>query len=255
MTTNNLSSGTALVTGAARGIGLEIARQLGQDGYQVVMCDLLDDVYASADQLKGEGIVAHGMRMDVGDEGSIREGVKEIGERFGGVQVLVNNAGISPKHNGFKLPLVDTPLAEWELVMRVNLTGAFLLCRELLPALKQASCGRIVNIASVCARYASPIIAGPYNASKTGLITLSRVLAMELAGTAVTVNCVAPGRIVTPLSSQADPSIDREYIARVPVRRLGLPEDIANAVRFLVSADASGITGTVIDVNGGTFCN
>jgi 3-oxoacyl-[acyl-carrier protein] reductase len=252
---NEQFAGTAVVTGAARGIGLEIARQIGQDGYCVVMCDVLNDIDESASLLRSEGIEAHAMRIDMGDESSIRDGVARILAQFGSVELLVNNAGVSPKHNGYKLPLADTSLTEWELVLRINLTGPFLLCRELLPVLKKAARGRIVNIVSVVARYASPVSGGPYNASKVGLITLSRELALELAGTPVTVNCVAPGRIVTPLSRQYDPSVDREYIPKVPVRRLGLPEDIANAVRFLASPDADAITGTVIDVNGGVFCN
>jgi len=249
------ASGAAIVTGAARGIGLEIARQLGQDGWRVAMCDILDVIEESAQQLRAEGIDAQAFRMDMGDESSIAATVKAIEERFGKIGILVNNAGISPKHNGFKLPLAETSLSEWETVMRVNLTGPFLLCRALLPTLMAAPRGRIVNVASVTARYASPLTGGPYNASKIGLITFSRILALELAGTSVTVNCVAPGRIVTPLSQQHDPSVDREYITKVPVRRLGLPEDIANAIRFLCSDAADAITGTVVDVNGGTFCN
>lgn len=255
MSKNPSSPATAVVTGAARGIGLEIARQLGSDGIRVLMCDVLDDLDASAQALRTEGIDAHAIYMDLGSEESIRNGAAAIRERFGDVQILVNNAGISPKHNGYKLPLADTSLSGWEQVMRINLTGPFLLCRELLPSLKRTSRGRIVNIVSVVARYASAISGGPYNASKVGLIALSRVLAVELDGTPVTVNCVAPGRIVTPLSRQYDPSVDLDYIPKVPVRRLGLPEDIANAVRFLASPGADAITGTVVDVNGGVFCN
>jgi 3-oxoacyl-[acyl-carrier protein] reductase len=249
------TAGTAVVTGAARGIGLAIAHGLGQDGFRVAMCDVLEDVHTSASALRDAGLDAHAFHMDLGDEASIVGRVQEVCDRFGDVQVLVNNAGVSPKHNGHKLPLAETPLSEWEFILRVNLTGPFILSRELLPILKQSKRGRIINIASVVARYASPISGGPYNASKVGLINLSRILALELAQTPVTVNCVAPGRIVTPLSRQYDPSVDAEYIPKVPVRRLGLPEDIANAVRFLASPDADAVTGTVVDVNGGTFCN
>jgi 3-oxoacyl-[acyl-carrier protein] reductase len=255
MSNNATSAATAVVTGAARGIGFEISRQLGRDGYRVVMCDISDELTQSARVLQSEGIDAHATYMDIGDEDSIRKSVQEVCERFGGVQVLVNNAGVSPKHNGYKRPIADTSLSEWEWVLRINLTGPFLLCRELLPVLKRSVRGRIINMVSVVARHASPLSGGPYNASKVGLIMLSRVLALELAGTEVTANCVAPGRIITPLSRQYDPSVDRDYIPKVPVRRLGLPEDIANAVRFLASPDADTITGTVIDVNGGVFCN
>ncbi len=246
---------TAIVTGAARGIGLEIARQLGQSGLAVAMWDVLDDVDSSAETLRGEGIEAQAYHADMGDESSILDTFAKVVAGSNQLAVVVNNAGISPKHNGYKLPLADTSLAEWEQVMRINLTGPFILCRAAMPVLRQQAYGRIVNIASVVARFASPISGGPYNASKVGAITMSRIMAAELASTNVTVNCVAPGRIVTPLSRQYDPSVDAEYIPRVPMRRLGLPEDIANAVCFLASPEAEGITGTVIDVNGGTFCN
>jgi 3-oxoacyl-[acyl-carrier protein] reductase len=141
------------------------------------------------------------------------------------------------------------------MVMRINLTGPFLLCREALPLLRRSDAGRIINTVSSVARFASPITGGAYAASKTALIGFSRVLALELAGSGITVNCVAPGRIVTPLSREYDPSVDRDYIPKVPVRRLGQPEDIARAVGFLASRATDAITGTVVDVNGGTFCN
>lgn len=255
MTETSAKAGTAVVTGGARGIGYEIARQLASAGHRVVILDLLEDVHKSAQTLRSEGLDAHSAQVDVGDERSVLEETVRIKERFDDIRVLVNNAGISPKHNGFKLATADTPLEEWDRVMNINLTGPFLFCRELLANLKRAKNGRIVNIASVCGRYASALTGSPYNASKTGVITLSRMLANQLQGTGVTVNCVAPGRIITPLSRTHDPSVDREYLPKVPVRRLGLPEDIANAVAFLASAEARGITGTVIDVNGGTFCN
>ena len=249
------AAGTAIITGAARGIGYEIARQLGFAGHRVVILDLLEDVHASADSLKGEGLDAHAVQVDVGNEESLLAEAARLRARFDDICILVNNAGISPKHNGFKLATAETSLEEWMRVMSINLTGPFLLCREFLPDLRRARTGRIVNIASVCGRYASALTGSPYNASKTAVITMSRMMANQLIGTSVTVNCVAPGRIITPLSRQYDPSVDREYILKVPVRRLGLPEDIANAVSFLASPEARDITGTVIDVNGGTFCN
>lgn len=243
------------MTGAAQGIGLEIARLLAEERIRVAMCDISQDVHSSAERLREEGLDVHAYPMDVASEASIQTVCGAICKRFDGVQILVNNAGVSPKHDGFKLPIADTSLAEWEMVMRINLTGPFLLSRELLPSIRQAEHGRIINTASVVARYASPLGGGPYNASKVGLITMSRVLALELAGTSVTVNCVAPGRIVTPMTRQFDPTVDRDYLPKVPVRRLGLPRDIANAFRFLASPESAAITGTVIDVNGGTFCN
>jgi 3-oxoacyl-[acyl-carrier protein] reductase len=246
---------TALVTGAARGIGLAIAHELGAAGNRVVLCDILDEVHARAQELRRSGVDARSISLDVGDEQSIRTTVAEFGKEFGRLDILVNNAGVSPKHKGYKRLVADTPLEEWEMVMRINLTGPFLLCRESLPLLRRSDSGRIINTVSSVARFASPITGGAYAASKTALIGFSRVLALELAGSGITVNCVAPGRIVTPLSREYDPSVDRDYIPKVPVRRLGQPEDIARAVGFLASNATGAITGTVIDVNGGTFCN
>lgn len=246
---------TALVTGAARGIGLAIAHELGAAGNRVVLCDVLDDVHRQAKQLRSNGVNADSILLDVGEEKTIREVMAEFGKKFGRLDILVNNAGVSPKHNGYKRLIADTPLEEWEMVMRINLTGPFLLSREALPLLRRSCAGRIINTVSSVARFASPLTGGAYAASKTALIGFSRVLAVELAGSRITVNCVAPGRIVTPLSREYDPSVDRDYIPKVPVRRLGQPDDIARAVGFLASRAADAISGTVLDVNGGTFCN
>jgi 3-oxoacyl-[acyl-carrier protein] reductase len=246
---------TALVTGAARGIGLAIAHELGAAGNRVVLCDIREEVHDSAQELRSRGLNASAMQLDVGDEQSIRNSIEKFGKEFGRLDILINNAGVSPKHKGYKRLVVDTPLEEWQMVMRINLTGPFLLCREALPLLSRSDSGRIINTVSSVARFASPITGGAYAASKTALIGFSRVLALELAGSRITVNCVAPGRIVTPLSREYDPSVDRDYIPKVPVRRLGQPEDIARAVGFLASRAADAISGTVLDVNGGTFCN
>jgi 3-oxoacyl-[acyl-carrier protein] reductase len=251
----NQTQNTALVTGAARGIGLAIAHELGAAGNRVVLCDVLDDVHVRAQELREKGVDASGIILDLGNEQSIRSTVADFADQFGRLDILVNNAGVSPKYNGYKRLVADTPLEEWEMVMRINLTGPFLLCRESLHLLRRSSSGRIINTVSSVARFASPLTGGAYAASKTALIGFSRVLALELAGSGITVNCVAPGRIVTPLSREYDPSVDRDYIPKVPVRRLGQPEDVARAVGFLASNVAGAITGTVVDVNGGTFCN
>jgi 3-oxoacyl-[acyl-carrier protein] reductase len=181
--------------------------------------------------------------------------VSDARAHFGSVDILVNNAGISPKHNGGKLSTVETPLDEWREVMRINLRGPFLLARACVPLMQERGWGRIVSISSLAGRTGSRFPSTSYAASKAGVIGLSRVLAEEVGRDGITVNCVAPGRIVTPMSNESGADVQREYAAKVPVGRLGLPEDIAAAVAFLASDAASNITGATLDVNGGVYTN
>jgi 3-oxoacyl-[acyl-carrier protein] reductase len=171
------------------------------------------------------------------------------------VDILVNNAGISPKHAGGKLLTIDTPLSEWQEVMRINLKGPFLLARACIPLMRIGGWGRIVTMSSLAGRTGSRLPTTSYAASKAGVIGLSRVLAEEGGRDGITVNCVAPGRIATPMSNESGADVQREYAARVPVGRLGVPEDIAAAVAFLCSEAASNITGATLDVNGGVYTN
>lgn len=245
---------TALVTGARRGIGFEIAQLLYRRGYKVVICDTdLEQILAAANIIDATGTRVFGIDCDVCDERAVSQMIDFANSQMGGVDILVNNAGISPKHNGKRSALADTDLSEWRRVIDVNLTGAFICSKAVLPSMKLKKWGSIVNISSQAARTASTIAGAHYAASKAGMLAMARTLATEVGPMGITVNCVAPGRIMTPMAGEAGEQANAQYLARIPVNRLGVPADVANVVAFLVSDQASFLTGTVIDINGGSL--
>lgn len=245
----------AVITGASRGIGLAIAKRLGERGMHVIAISKYEQVHESAAQLRAQGISVEALLGDTSDETGIRSLVARIDSTHRRCDVLVNNAGISPKYNGRKRETVDTPLSEWNLVLRTNLTGAFQMCRECVPLMQRNRWGRVVSLSSLAGRTGSLHPASIYAATKAGLIGFSRVLAEQVGRSGITVNCVAAGKIATPMALEWGQDHSDDYAARVPLRRLGLPDDVADAVEFLVSEDAGFITGATIDVNGGVFMN
>lgn len=242
----------ALVTGAVGGLGHAIAERLAKDGCHVVVADIqYDAVRAVADEIVAAGLSATPLALDVADEASVANGFAEIAQRFGKLDILVNNAGIG----GPRKSVEAMPFAAWEQVIGVNLTGIFLMCRAAIPLMRGRGWGRMVNMASLVARGQPGLNRSHYTASKMGIIALSRTLADQLGPEGITVNCVAPSRILTPLTIAAganDPQYFERATALTPLGRLGLPVDIANAVAWLCSDKAAAITGDVIDVNGGT---
>lgn len=243
----------ALVTGAARGIGLGVAERLAGDGLNVVLVDLIDEVHGAARGLAARGLAVEACVADIAREDAVRALVDDVLARHGRLDVLVNNAGISPKHGGRKALVQDTSLEEWQAVLAVNLTGPFLMCRAALPAMRRHGWGRIVNMSSQAGRTRSQIAGSHYAASKAGLIGFSRTLAAEVGADGITVNCIAPGRIETPMAATAGADVNRAYVSQIPVARIGHPGDIASAVSFLASEEAGFITGATLDVNGGHF--
>lgn len=243
----------ALVTGAARGIGLGVAERLAGDGLNVVLVDLIDEVHGAARGLAAKGLAVEACVADIAREDAVRALVDDVLARHGRLDVLVNNAGISPKHGGRKALVQDTSLEEWQAVLAVNLTGPFLMCRAALPAMRRHGWGRIVNMSSQAGRTRSQIAGSHYAASKAGLIGFSRTLAAEVGADGITVNCIAPGRIETPMAATAGVDVNRAYVSQIPVARIGHPGDIASAVSFLASEEAGFITGATLDVNGGHF--
>ena len=247
----------ALVTGAARGLGFAIARQLGAAGHPVVLLDATADVSASAERLRADGVDAQALQLDLIDEAAVHalpERLAALGPRYWQhLSILVNNAGISPKHHGAKRPVADMPTDEWRRVLAVNLTGAFLVTQTCLPALCAHGWGRIVMITSQAARTRTVVPGAHYQVSKAGLTALARVLAAEVAPHGVTANCVAPGRIATEMTAQIDADTNATLAQSIPAGRMGRPEEVAATVAFLVSDGAGYLTGATIDVNGGSF--
>lgn len=248
------NSRVALVTGAGAGIGLAIAEQLAAAGFVSIMVGRSDNVLDAAKSI-GERAKAPviGYLCDVAHEEQIDTVMRQVDQRFGRCDVLVNNAGIHPKKNGGKFLVEDTSTAQWNEVLAVNLTAPFLFSRAVLPIMRRFGWGRIINIGSRGGRTASPVASSHYAATKAGMIGFTRILALEAAAFGVTVNCVAPGPIVTGMTDKSTPEVRAAFARSVPLGRYGDPSEIATVVAFLASDGSSFMTGTVIDVNGGSF--
>ena len=245
---------TALVTGGASGIGLAIARAFAASGHRVLLADINDDVHRVAREISSEAAPVHAFVADLADEAQVLTLAVHAKELYGGgCDMLVNCAGVSQKRNGQPIPPVEVVTADWERVLRINLTTPFLLCRELIPAMQARNWGRIINIASRAGRTFVAPAGVDYAASKAGLIGLTRHLGGTYAPFGITVNCIAPGRVETPLSSQSSPEVIANAVKGIPVGRLGTSEEIGATAAFLASDAASYITGACLDVNGGAF--
>ena len=246
-----LNGAVALVTGAGRGIGRAIAERLAHDGASLILADR--NGARDAAQAIGGDVLS--VSCDVSDEASVQVLFDEIRKQRGRLDIVVNNAGISPRVNGRKSLVENTSLAMWRETLDVNLTGTFLISRGAIPLLKESKRGRIINIGSIAARMRNQYTSSYYATSKAGMLGFSRVLAGELAVSGITVNYIAPTRIATDLAKTYSRSeeIDAFYSAAVPLGRVGVPTDVSNIVAFLASAEAAYITGAVIDVNGGQY--
>jgi NAD(P)-dependent dehydrogenase (short-subunit alcohol dehydrogenase family) len=242
---------TAIVTGGASGIGLAISERLSTDGLAVAVFDRNGEAAeAAAGKIVASGGRSIGVAVDVTDRAQIDAGVADVRARLGRPTVLVNSAGL----DGFD-PFLKISKDTWSRIIAVNLTGTFDCCQAVVPDMLEEGWGRIVNISSSSAHSGQPYMTH-YVASKAGVIGLTKALALELAPKGITVNTIPPGFIDTPMLRAAE---SKGYIGKgvehnaalTPVRRVGTPEDIANACSFLVAEAASYITGQVIGVNGG----
>ncbi|WP_162581400.1 SDR family NAD(P)-dependent oxidoreductase [Variovorax sp. PBS-H4] len=244
---------SAVVTGGASGIGLAIAKSFIAQGWRVLLVDVSASVTQIAEDLSTSALQVHGHRADLSAEAEVLGTAAAAKRLLGGCDVLVNCAGVSMKRDGQPIPPLEVTTADWQRVLFVNLTTPFLLCRELIPGMKEKGWGRVINITSRAGRtYVQP--AGvDYAASKAGLVGLTRHLGGTFAPFGVTVNCIAPGRVETPLSSQSSPEVIANAVKGIPVGRLGTTEEIAAAAQYLASDAASYITGFCLDVNGGAF--
>lgn len=253
MDSREFAGKAAVVTGAARGMGQRIAERLAEAGARVFLLDRSATVHDAADALRARGCTATAIVVDVTDEAAVAGAVARVGHEAGRLDILVNNAGISLRRDGRRITVEMAELAEWNLVMSVNLTSVFLMCRACVPLMRRTGGGRIVSIASQAGRTRSEVTSAFYSASKAGIIAFSRQLALEVGDAGITVNCVAPGAIATEMRKVATAEVDAAVLARTPMGRIGTTDDVANAVLHLASGASGFLTGTVADVNGGYF--
>lgn len=244
----SLANRVAIVTGASRGIGRAIALKLAREGADVVVtATTLESARNTALEIESFGRKTLPLSVDVSDSAAVTAMFSAAVEAFGKVDILVNNAGITK--DGLLLRMKD---ADWDAVIDVNLKGAFNCIREAAKLMTKARSGRIVNISSVVGEMGN---AGQinYSASKAGMIGLTKSAARELAKRGVTVNAVTPGFIETDMTAVLSEKVREDLLQQIPLERLGSPDDIANAVFFLVSPMGDYITGHVLSVNGGMY--
>lgn len=234
----------AIVTGGVAGIGKAITLGLAAEGYLVVVCDVNDERgNALAEEYSGSVVYRN---CDVSDEESVKDVVDKVSAEYGRIDVLVNNAGIIRRRTGEEISTAD-----WDLVFKVNVRGAFLFCKHAAEVMKKAGKGRIINVSSVAAKLGDITSAPGYGPSKAAMDGLTKTFARELAAQGITVNGVAPHAIETDMSAEWSPERRAAIIDAIPMKTLGQPEDVAAAVLFLASEGAKFITGEIIDVNGG----
>jgi len=239
---------TVLVTGSSRGIGVGIARRFAQEGHRVAIHYRAEEAQARAlyDELANAGYSVMLVSGDIARENEAKQIVSRVRERFGFIDVLVNNAGIA-------LPtqlITDTTLADWNRVMETNVTGMFLVTNAVLPEMVSQKRGAIVNISSMWGVTGGSCEVA-YSSSKAAVIGFTKSLAKEVAPSGIRVNCVAPGFVLTDMTRGFDEGVIAGICEETPLLRAGTPEDIASAVLFLASEDASFITGQVLSVDGG----
>jgi NAD(P)-dependent dehydrogenase (short-subunit alcohol dehydrogenase family) len=237
----------AIVTGGAGGLGQAIGGRLLADGLRVAFADLAPG--GLAEELAGDGN-AMVVGVDVTDPDSALAMAAAVTERFGGIDVLVNNAGIA----GPTAPLVDYPVEDWHRVLEVNLFGVFHCTRTCLPGMVARGYGRIVNVASIAGRDPNPEMSA-YSASKAGVIALTKSVAREVATTGVLVNCLVPGVIRAGLTAKTTEAERALFLSRVPMGRMGEPEELAELASWLASPRCSFSTGATFDLSGGRAVN
>jgi len=251
---SNNSERLAIVTGAAGGIGYGIARELARAGFELALVDVQQHLLDAAVQtLRAEGARASGACVDLANDDEIARLPQVLGECFDRTAVLVNNAGISPKHAGRKAGTVDIALAEWEQVLKVNITAPFRLCQLVLPVMMRRGWGRIINISSKGGRSPGGVAGIHYVTSKAGMLGFTRSLAKDYARHGITANAIAPGRIESPMTSGSAGDVQARMVDSIPVGRIGQPREVGALAAFLASEDAGFITGATLDINGGAL--
>ncbi len=238
----DLQGRVAVVTGAASGIGRATATRLGADGAALELWDAAAEGLAETASATG----GRATTLSVADDEAVAAAAAAAAERHGRIDILVNCAGIA----GDIAPVVAADPAEWRRVIEVNLTGTFLCCRAVLPHMQGSGYGRIVNIASVAGKEGNPN-AAHYSASKAGVITFTRALGKEVAGSGVLVNCITPAVIETPILGQVTDAQVKYMVERIPLGRMGRPEEVAALIAWLSSEECSFSTAAAFDLSGG----
>jgi NAD(P)-dependent dehydrogenase (short-subunit alcohol dehydrogenase family) len=240
----SLATKTALVTGAARGIGFAIASRLAAEGARVAVLDLdAADAAAAAEKIGGDALA---LAADVTRSADVESAIRRIVDTWGRLDILVNNAGIT----GRSFPIWELSEEDWRRVIDADLTSVFLCCRAAVPVMLGQGSGRIVNIASIAGKEGNPTLV-PYSAAKAGVIGLTKALAKEVCTRGILVHAVAPAVIGTELLQQMEQSTVDLLVSKIPMGRVGRPEEVASLVAWLVSDDCSFTTGAVHDLSGG----
>ncbi len=245
----------AMVTGGGAGIGRGIVLALAGEGADVAVLDInRDAALKTAKEAEALGISALAVEADVASLASVNGAVEKVLGQFGKIDVLVNNAGISPKRQGVKVPVVEMDPAEWERVIAVNLSGAFLCSRAVLPGMMERKYGKIINMASVAGKTGGFAGGAHYASSKAGIIGLTKAIALESAKYGINVNAVMPSRIRTDMGFSIPEAKLQERLAQIPLGRLGTADDVAEAILFLACDQTSSwITGATLNVSGGAL--
>lgn len=244
----SLQGRIALVTGAAQGIGRAISRSLAREGADLALCDInLAGAQDVARELSHEGGRCLALQVDVSSPSEVRASAEQVLGEWDRIDILINNAGITK--DGLLVRMKDE---DWDLVLDVNLKGAFHFTREALRPMMKQRWGRIINVASVVGAMGN-VGQANYVASKAGVIGLTKATAREVASRGITVNAIAPGFIETDMTQRLSEEVRQGMLKQIPLGRFGLPEDVAGVVGFLASEASSYITGQVIHINGGMY--
>jgi 3-oxoacyl-[acyl-carrier protein] reductase len=246
----------AVVSGGSSGIGLAIVARLLREGWRVAFFSQqptrVEDAHRDlAGKHGADRIMAR--TVDLREPAAAAAFLRDVEQSWGRIDALICNAGFSPKGPSGRTPLAEVPLAEWNDVLAVNLTGAMLCCQAVLPGMTSRRHGRIVFIGSLAGRTTPRIAGASYSASKSGLAGLMRAIVSEHSAAGVTANTICPGRILTEMAGDPGSPANQAALARIPCGRFGRPEDVARLVSFLVADDADFINGATIDLNGGEF--
>lgn len=248
-----LENQKAIVTGGADGIGKGIAFRLAEEGADIGVVDInIPGAKAVCEEIEKKGRRAMPLGADVSNYDEVKNAVDHVLGEWGQIDILINNAGIAPSRNGAKVPIVDMLPEEWNRVLQVNLTGMFHFCKACLPSMMVRRYGKIVNISSVAGKIGGFLAPASYVASKAGVFGFTKSLAIEAAPYGINANVVMPSRVVTKLGLSSPPESLRQRLSQIPLGRFGTPEDVAQAVLFLVNHHASSwITGATLNLTGG----